>query len=89
MNAVLGSGMSRKNKVHPLVLLDDNGERTIAGDVVRFSYGIPPVVVDAPIVERGGKLIGLCPGHNPPEVKLRSLRRYVGNWWRMPLLGRR
>jgi len=71
-----------KNSVHPLVLLDDDGERTGAGDVVRFNYGIPPVVVNAPIVERDGKLIGLCPAHNPPEFNLRSLRRYAGNWYK-------
>jgi hypothetical protein len=40
------------------------------------------VGVDAPIIERDGKLIGLCPGHNPPEFNLRSLRRYVGSWYK-------
>jgi len=71
-----------KNSAHKLVLLDDDGERTGAGDVVHFSYGIPPVGVDAQIIERDGRLVGLCPGHNPPEFKLRSLRRYVGGWYK-------
>lgn len=65
-----------------LRLRDDDGKWVAAGDAVRFAYGIPPVSVDAPIIEREGRLIGLCPGHNPPEFNLRSLRRYVGNWYK-------
>ena len=61
---------------------DNDGEWVSAGDTVRFSYGIPPVVVDAPIIERDNKLIGLCPGHRPTEFNLRSLRRHVGNWYK-------
>jgi hypothetical protein len=67
---------------HVLRLRDDDGEWVSAGDTVRFSYGIPPVAVDALIVERDGRLIGLCPGHTPPEFNLRSLRRYVGCWYK-------
>jgi len=71
-------------RVHRVVLRlrDDDGEWVMAGDAVHFSYGIPPVGVDAPIVERDGKLVGLCPGHNPPQFNLRSLRRHVGNWYK-------
>jgi hypothetical protein len=65
-----------------IFLLDDDGERTTAGDTVMFSYGIPPVRVLAKIIERDERLIGLCPGHNPPEFNLRSLRRYVGSWYK-------
>ena len=65
-----------------LFLLDDDRVPVKAGDTVQFGYGIPPVSVDAPIIERGGKLIGLCPGHNPPDFNLRSLRRYVGCWYK-------
>ena len=64
-----------------LRLRDDDGEWVTAGDVVQFSYGIPRAGVDAPVVERDGKLIALTPDHNPPECNLRSLRRYVGNWY--------
>ena len=66
---------------------DDDGKWTGAGDTVRFAYGIPPVAVDAPIIDRDGKLIGLCPDHNPPEFNLRSLRRYIGNWYKQNVGG--
>lgn len=63
-----------------LVLLDDDRVPVKAGDTVRFSYGMPPVVVDAKIVQRRGQLIALTPGHYPAECNLRSLRKYVGGW---------
>ena len=65
-----------------LRLRDDDGEWVTSGDTVRFSYGMPPVTVIAPIIERDGKLIGLCPGHDPAEFELRSLRRHVGAWYK-------
>jgi hypothetical protein len=63
-------------------LLDDDGKRTHAGHIVRFSYGIPPVTVRAKIVQRGGSLIANTWGHTPPKINLRTLRRYVGGWFR-------
>ena len=65
-----------------LVLLDDDRVQVKAGDTVRFNYGIPPVVVDAKIVQRRGQLIALTPGHDPAECNLRKLRSYVGNWYK-------
>ena len=65
-----------------LVLFDDDGVPVKAGDTVRFSYGIPPVVVDAPIVQRRGSLIALTPGHDPKECNLRSLRKQVSCWFK-------
>jgi hypothetical protein len=62
---------------------DDDGIPVKAGDTVRFNYGIPPVVVDAKIVQRSGQLIALTPGHDPAECNLRSLRKYVGNWYKI------
>ena len=61
---------------------DDDGEFVYAGDKVQFSYGIPPVGVTGKVIERDGTLIVLTPGHKPKECKLRSLRRYVGAWWK-------
>jgi hypothetical protein len=69
-------------KFNAPVLLDDDRKRTTAGDTVCFSYGIPPVRVLAKIIERDGVLIGICPGHYPDEFKLRSLRKYVGSWYK-------
>lgn len=57
---------------------DENGELVQAGDWIRFSYGIPPVCVEARIIERDGRLIALTPGHNPAESSLRSLKNHVG-----------
>ena len=69
-----------------LSLLDSDGNRVAAGDIVRFNYGIPPVAVDAKIVQRGKSLIALTPGHSPKECNLRSLRRYVGQWLKIARL---
>lgn len=37
------------------------------GDTIRFNYGIPPVSVNAEVIERDGILIMLTPGHSPEE----------------------
>ena len=65
-----------------LAYRDDDGQRVTAGDSVRFCYGIPPVAVVAKIVERGGRLVALTPGHTPAECELRSLRKAVGSWYK-------
>ena len=77
---------SEKTKARRLVLLDDDGEPVGAGDTVVFSYGIPPVHVVAPVVERDGRLVVLTPGHTPVEGKLRSLRYFVGGWYKQDAL---
>lgn len=61
---------------------DSDGKIVRAGDRIRFSYGIPPIVVVAEVVERDGVLIALTPGHNPDECKLRTLRRHVCEWFK-------
>lgn len=58
------------------VIKDDWGNVIKAGDVVSFSYGIPPVGVKAKVEERDGVLWILTPGHNPPEAKLSYLRKW-------------
>jgi hypothetical protein len=80
--------MSKTDKASPalgcggLVLRDDARTPTRAGDTVCFSYGIPPLAVRAKIVQRGRCLIALTPGHTPAECNLRTLRRYVGGWFK-------
>lgn len=65
-----------------LTMLDDDGVKVSAGDKIKFNYGIPPVLVRARLVQRGNSLIALTPGHNPVECNLRSLRKYVGAWFK-------
>ena len=71
-----------RRRLDSVILLDDDGEKVRAGDSVRFSYGIPPIHVIAPIVKRKGRLIALTPGHDPEEMALRNLRRHVGCWYK-------
>lgn len=61
---------------------DSDGVPTRAGDTVSFGYGIPPVRVLAKIEQRGRSLIALTPGHRPQESNLRTLKKYVGGWFR-------
>jgi hypothetical protein len=65
-------------------LLDNDGAEVRHGDTIGFSYGIPPVGVRAQVVQRGKSLFALTPGHTPAECNLRSLRRYIGEWFRLP-----
>jgi len=62
---------------------DDDGEKLYVGDSVRFSYGIPPVAVIAPIVEikshQRDCIYALTPDHSPKKCLLRKLRQNVGN----------
>lgn len=61
---------------------DDGGFEVGAGDTITFSYGIPPVGVEGKVIDRARELIVLTPGHNPPEVALRLLRRHVAGFYK-------
>lgn len=63
-------------------MLDDDLQRVSAGDVIRFSYGIPPVVVIALVIQKGKQLIALTPDHWPRECNLRKLHKYAGAWFK-------
>ncbi len=65
-----------------VILLDDDRQKVSSGDVIRFNYGIPPVCVRAKVIQKGKKLIALTPGHTPSEINLKSLRKYVGGWFK-------
>jgi hypothetical protein len=65
-------------------LFDNDGAEVRHGDTIGFSYGVPPVGVRARVEQRGKSLFALTPGHARAECNLRSLRRYVGEWFRMP-----
>lgn len=62
-------------------LRDSDGVRVTAGQMIRFSYGIPPVPVFAPVVYRNAKLVVLTPGHNPSECAVSELMDHVGDFW--------
>lgn len=61
---------------------DDDGQEIKEGDVISFSFGIPPIRVIAPIVSKDGELFAITKGHNPAQCKLKLLRRYVGNFYK-------
>ena len=60
---------------------DGDGREVRAGDTIHFAYGTPPVPVVARVIERGGTLIALTPGHNPAECRVDRLMGYVGYFW--------
>lgn len=64
-------------------MLDDDGRKIRAGDVVSFSYGIPPVGVQAKIADINGVLFAMTPGHKPDKCKLSELRRLVGGFYKI------
>jgi len=72
----------------PLSTTDTAGRKVVAGDRIHFAYGIPPVGVDADVVEKGGRLVAISPPpHKPRESSLESLRRHVGEFWRLTAKG--
>ncbi|MEL7447294.1 MAG: hypothetical protein AAGK02_16055 [Pseudomonadota bacterium] len=52
---------------------DEDGTPVKAGDVIRFSFGIPPIIVDALVEDRDGKLWALTPDVNPKESTIGQL----------------
>jgi hypothetical protein len=77
------SAQLHSGTVARVVLLDDDGKRTGAGDRIWFSYGIPPVRAEARIVQMGNSLIAFIQGHTPSRAFLRGLRRHVGCWYKI------
>jgi hypothetical protein len=69
-----------------VTLLDSDGSEIVAGCHLHFGYGIPPVPVDAEIVERGGKLVALTPGHNPASATVSTIVRDFDCWVDVPRL---
>jgi hypothetical protein len=62
---------------------DSDRNEIKAGDFITFSYGIPGVRVEAPVVEITGKLIVLTVGHNPSKIALSRLKHHVGLYYKM------
>lgn len=51
---------------------DAFGARIRSGDIISFSYGIPPVGVRGEVYV-DGVLMVKTPGHNPPVIRLSKL----------------
>lgn len=66
-----------------LTMKDDWAQAVAAGDTVTFSYGIPPVRVEAMLVEIDGELWAMTPGHRPDRCRLRDLRGHVGSFYKL------
>ena len=61
-------------------IIDINEVEVKEGDIVHFSYGIPPISVNAEIIEREGKLVASTPNHNPLSCFLNQLEELVGEF---------
>lgn len=59
---------------------DINNVEVEKGDIVRFSYGIPPISAEAEIIEREGKLVVSTPKHDPISCFLSQLEELVGEF---------
>lgn len=65
------------------MMRDDDGNEVKPGDWISFSYGVPPVGVDARVSCENGALVMTVLGkHKPRQMKLSSLRRHVGCWYK-------
>ncbi|MBX5131655.1 hypothetical protein HJB80_02970 [Rhizobium lentis] len=63
--------------------MDMDGNPVVAGDTIVFSYGIPPVRVEAKLSDIDGTLWALTPGHKPDRCKLKDLPKYVGEFYKL------
>lgn len=61
---------------------DSDGNEIRAGDLISFSFGIPPIGVVARVVDRGGHLFALTPRYKPAECRLDHLRSHVGDFYK-------
>ncbi len=62
---------------------DADGNEVRDGDLIFFAYGIPPVGVEARVVNRSGKLVALTPGHKPSECDLSKIKKHVGEFYKV------
>ena len=78
-------------EMKPLRMRDDAGQWVTHGDWIEFSYGIPPVAVRAKVEKFeiwdscwNESLVVICPAEHKPRIAfLRTLRRHVGEWWKV------
>lgn len=72
-----------KKEPKGLYARDSDGRIVRAGHKVYTSYGIPPVRMEAKLVDIGGKLWALTPGHNPAQCTLAELRECCFEFWKL------
>lgn len=62
-------------------LKDSDDNDIYEGDIISFSYGIPPVKVHSEVVFRGARFEVLTPGHTPDSCLLSDLEDVVGEYY--------
>jgi len=77
-----GCAPTAGSAVRRWAILDDDGETVRNGDVILFSYGIPPVRVFGSVVLLKRELWVLTPGHNPDRCRMAELRDHVGAFYK-------
>jgi hypothetical protein len=68
--------------MNPAKSMDSDGETVHDGDYISFSYGIPPLVVVAKVIQKGKCLFALTPDHTPKECSLKKLKKRVGDFYK-------
>ena len=67
------------NKPNPQSI-DSDGNIVRARDTIGFSYGIPPVYVEAKVRLRKGELFAFTPDHSPKKIKIADLEDCAGSF---------
>jgi hypothetical protein len=64
-------------------MTDDDDVPVKTGDWISFSYGIPPIRVDARLSTQKGVLtLTVLGNHKPRTMALSRLRDHVGSWYK-------
>ena len=67
----------------PATMHDSDRRPVKAGDVIQFSYGIPPIRVYAKLTEEDGELVALTPGHDPEQETLKNVRKFCEHFYKV------
>ncbi len=59
---------------------DMNGTEILEGEIIKFSFGIPGIHVEAPVIFDEGTPYVLTPKHNPKRCALKQLKKHVGEY---------